>query len=79
MTPKEIVTPEIRREVISATKQALADVPRGARNEPALKTTLLSAAAMARHMGYNRDEVMFLLRDEWRHLTELDPTTVVKK
>lgn len=79
MTAKEIVTPEIRREVIAATKLALADTPRGARNEPALKTTLLSAAAMARHMGFTRDDVLFLLRDEWRHLTELDSTTVVKK
>jgi hypothetical protein len=74
-----VISPEVRREVIEATKTAMADVPKGARHEAMMKTTMLSTLVMARHLGYTRDEVMFLLREEWRHMTDLDSTTVRKE
>jgi hypothetical protein len=74
----EIMTPELRQSVIGATKEAMAAVPAGVRDAGAIKTTLLSVAVMARHMGYTRDELMFALRDEWGHMTALDSRTVVK-
>jgi hypothetical protein len=74
----EIITPEVRKQIIEATKQALVEAPKGVRNDPALKTTLLSAAVMARHLGYNRDELLFMFREEWRHMTAIDDTTIRK-
>lgn len=75
---KPVVTPEVRRGVIEATKTAMAEVPKGIRHEAMMKTTMLSTLVMARHLGYSRDETWFLLRDEWRHMTELDNTTIRK-
>lgn len=74
-----VITPEVRKTVIEATKHAMKDVPKGSHNDPMMKTSLLSTLVMARHLGYSRDELLFMLRDEWRHMTELDSTTIRKE
>lgn len=74
-----VVPPEIRKEIIVATKKAMESVPKGAKNDPMMKTSMLSTLVMARYLGYSRDEAMAMLRDEWRHMTELDSTTIRKE
>ena len=74
-----VIPPEVRKEVIVATKKAMETVPKGIKHDPMMKTSLLSTLVMARYLGYTRDEMLFMVRDEWRHLTELDPTTFRKE
>lgn len=70
------LTLESRKALIDAVKGAVTDSMRGSRDEQATRGSILSTLAFVRSLGFTKDEVMALVKEEWLHLTSIDNRTV---
>lgn len=67
---------DARKDILTSVKQSLPKEAIGSRDLNTMRGTVFSALAMARVMGFTKDETLAAMKEEWLHLVELDNRTV---